>query len=74
MLYLKIRQLANWPSKSVEVRKKVAEARDKKDNIEKEYAKEQPEIGQIIDLALLQSNLLKGEALSQFIHRSIKLL
>ncbi|MCH5214657.1 MAG: molecular chaperone HtpG [Muribaculaceae bacterium] len=54
--------------------KKVAEIREKKEEIMKEYAKEQPEIGQIIDLALLQSNLLKGEALSAFIKRSISLL
>lgn len=57
-----------------EKEKKVAEAREKKEEIIKEYAKEQPEIGQIIDLALLQSNLLKGHALSEFIKRSIKLL
>ena len=57
-----------------EKEKKVAEAREKKEKIIKEYAMEQPEIGQIIDLALLQSNLLKGHALSEFIKRSIKLL
>ena len=54
--------------------KKVAEAREKKEDIMKEYAKEQPELGQIIDLALLQAGLLKGQSLSAFIRRSIKLL
>ena len=57
-----------------EKEKKVAELRNDKDKIESEYAKTQPEIGQIIDLALLQSGLLSGQALSDFIRRSIKLL
>ena len=39
-----------------------------------EYAGTQPVVKQVIDLALLQSNLLKGEALSKFIARSISLL
>ena len=62
------------PADVSEKEKKVAELRDDKDRIESEYAKEQPEIGQIIDLALLQSGLLSGHALSEFIRRSIKLL
>ena len=62
------------PADVSEKEKKVAELRDDKDRIESEYAKEQPEIGQIIDLALLQSGLLSGQALSEFIRRSIKLL
>lgn len=62
------------PAEVNEKEKKVAEVRKQKDDLEKEYAKEQPEIGQIIDLALLQSNLLKGHALSEFIKRSYKLL
>lgn len=57
-----------------EKEKKVAEAREKKEKLIGDYAKTQPEVGQIIDLALLQSNLLKGHALSEFIKRSIKLL
>ena len=40
----------------------------------KEYSSKQPLVKQIIDLALLQSNLLKGEALSEFIRRSVTLL
>lgn len=38
------------------------------------YAAGQPKIKQIIDLALLQSGLLKGAALSEFIRRSASLL
>lgn len=62
------------PTDVNEMEKKVTEAREKKEEIVKNYAEGQPEIGQIIDLALLQSNLLKGQALTEFIRRSIKLL
>ena len=62
------------PSEVEEKEKKVAEVREKKETLVSEYARTQPEIGQIIDLALLQSNLLKGQALSAFIRRSIALL
>lgn len=67
-------KMESAPADVAEKEKKVAEAREKKDKIESDYAKEQPEIGQIIDLALLQSGLLSGAALSEFIRRSIKLL
>ncbi|MDE6865933.1 MAG: hypothetical protein K2J23_00865, partial [Muribaculaceae bacterium] len=40
----------------------------------KAYAEKVPAIKQIIDLALLQSGLLKGEALSRFIKRSAEML
>lgn len=52
----------------------VAKSRDKESSIIKEYAAGIPEVKQIIDLALLQSGLLKGEALSAFIRRSVSLL
>lgn len=52
----------------------VTKSRDKESSIIKEYAAGIPEVKQIIDLALLQSGLLKGEALSAFIRRSISLL
>ncbi|MDE6578624.1 MAG: molecular chaperone HtpG, partial [Muribaculaceae bacterium] len=57
-----------------EKQSKVADARKKEEEIVALYAKEQPMVKQIIDLALLQSNLLKGESLNQFIKRSISLL
>lgn len=53
---------------------KVAELRKKEEEIISGYAKTQPEVRQIIDLALLQSNLLKGESLNAFIKRSVQLL
>ena len=52
----------------------VEELRKKQEDIFKEYAKTQPEIRQVIDLALLQSNLLKGQDLNDFIKRSVSLL
>lgn len=57
-----------------EKEKKVAELREKEAAIVKEYAAKQPEVKQIIDLALLQSHLLTGENLNAFIKRSIELL
>ncbi len=38
------------------------------------YAKDTPVVSQLIDLALLQNGLLKGEALAKFLKRSVELL
>ena len=57
-----------------EKEKKVSELRDKESSIISDYAKTQPAVRQIIDLALLQSHLLSGEYLNQFIKRSVDLL
>ncbi|MCM1152993.1 MAG: molecular chaperone HtpG [Muribaculum sp.] len=54
--------------------KTVADARAKKESVIAAYASQQPVIQQIIDLALLRSNMLKGKSLSDFIDRSISLL
>ncbi len=54
--------------------KKVGELRDKQEKIEIEYASGQPRLRQIIDLALLASGLLKGEALDAFRKRSASLV
>ena len=54
--------------------KKVSELRDKESKLISEYAGTQPVVKQIIDLALLQSHLLSGENLNQFIKRSVDLL
>ena len=53
---------------------KVAELRKKEEDIISKYASEQPKVRQIIDLALLQSHLLTGESLNEFIKRSVSLL
>ena len=52
----------------------VSKNRENEDKIIKDYASKQEVVKQVIDLALLQSGLLKGEALSAFIQRSISLL
>lgn len=54
--------------------KEVEKKRSEEEKIIKDYASTQPILKQIIDLALLQSGLLKGEALSDFIKRSYSLL
>ncbi|MBR4722797.1 MAG: molecular chaperone HtpG, partial [Muribaculaceae bacterium] len=50
------------------------QARTDKEETVKNYAPENPLIGQLIDLALLSNGLLKGEDLTKFIERSISLL
>lgn len=52
----------------------VSKSREKEETVIKEYAAGVANVKQIIDLALLQSGLLKGEALSEFIRRSAALL
>ncbi|HBC21109.1 MAG TPA: molecular chaperone HtpG [Porphyromonadaceae bacterium] len=54
--------------------KTVTEMREREEKAIAEYASKQPLLRQIIDLALLQSNLLKGEELTAFIRRSVSLL
>lgn len=54
--------------------KDVEDKRASEDKFIKDYASTQPVLKQIIDLALLQSGLLKGEDLSAFIRRSVSLL
>jgi molecular chaperone HtpG len=48
--------------------------KDKKDDILKEYASGNKQIRQLIDLALLANNMLKGEALANFVKRSVELM
>ena len=46
----------------------------KKETILADYATTNPAIGQLVDLALLSNGLLKGEALSKFIKRSVDMI
>lgn len=57
-----------------EIEKEVGTTRNNEEKIIADYAAGQPLVKQIIDLALLQSNLLRGEALAAFIRRSVSLL
>lgn len=52
----------------------VSDLRSKQESIIAEYASKQAVVKQLIDLALLGNGLLKGEALSSFIKRSVNLL
>ena len=52
----------------------VSKSRDEQQAIIKDYAKEQPLVRQLIDLALLGNGLLRGRDLSDFITRSVQLL
>ena len=57
-----------------DVEKKIAEEKGKKDAVLCKYAGGNKVIRQLVDLALLQNNMLKGEALNNFIKRSIELI
>ena len=54
--------------------KAVQEQKDKKQQILADYAKGNSIVHQLIDLALLQNGMLKGEALDKFLKRSIELI
>ena len=54
--------------------KSIREEETKRDNIISSYAKDNDIVHQLIDLALLQNGLLKGDALNQFLKRSINLI
>jgi molecular chaperone HtpG len=54
--------------------KQTGETTESKKAIIAAFAAENPQVRQLIDLALLSNNLLKGEALSNFVKRSIDLL
>lgn len=54
--------------------KDISEEEKKRDNILADYAKNNSTVHQLIDLALLQNGLLKGEALSKFLKRSVDLI
>ena len=54
--------------------KEAGDLRKQQEDIIAAYATKQPVVRQIIDLALLKGNMLKGEELSKFIARSVSLL
>ncbi len=57
-----------------DVEKKLDEQKKQKTDIINEYAAGNKVVHQLIDLALLQNNMLKGEALTNFVKRSIELI
>jgi molecular chaperone HtpG len=57
-----------------DVEKQIADLEDKRNNMLSEYGKTNKLVKQLIDLALLANNMLKGEALSNFVKRSVELI
>ena len=57
-----------------DVEKKLDEQKKEKENVINEYAAGNKVVHQLIDLALLQNNMLKGEALTSFVKRSIEMI
>lgn len=54
--------------------KKISEAQSNKETVLSQYAAGNPFVRQLIDITLLQNNMLTGEALSNFVKRSIELM
>jgi molecular chaperone HtpG len=57
-----------------ELTKKKEGLKQKKDDILTKYGSENKRIKQLVDLALLSNNMLKGEALDSFVKRSVELI
>ncbi len=60
--------------KMTEVNKQIEEKEKSREEIIGGYGKENKIIKQLIDLALLANNMLKGESLNKFVNRSIELI
>ena len=56
------------------LRKNLNEITEKRNAILEEYGNNNKNVKQLIDLALLANNMLKGEALDKFVKRSVELL
>lgn len=57
-----------------DVEKKIEAQKAEKENILNGYAADNKVVHQLIDLALLQNNMLKGEALTNFVKRSVEMI
>ncbi len=57
-----------------ELNKQIGELKEKKDGVLAAYGKKNRIVKQLIDLALLSNNMLKGEELIKFVNRSIDLI
>lgn len=60
--------------KLTDVEKKIDEIKNKKKEVLAKYGKENKYVKQLIDLALLANNMLKGENLTKFVKRSVELI
>ena len=57
-----------------ETEKKIADAQSNKEAVLARYAAGNPIVRQLVDITLLQNNMLTGEALNNFVKRSIELM
>jgi len=57
-----------------DLQKQIDQLTDNKKAILKSFAADNKQVRQLIDLALLANNMLKGEALAKFVKRSVELL
>jgi molecular chaperone HtpG len=57
--------------KLADVEKQLTAERDKKQSLYAHFAADNTTVKQLIDLALLQTGLLRGEALTRFVKRSL---
>ncbi|MEG1684321.1 MAG: molecular chaperone HtpG [Bacteroides sp.] len=57
-----------------DVETKIAEQKTKKETLLSDYAQNNKVVRQLVDLALLQNNMLKGEALNNFVKRSVDMI
>ncbi len=64
----------NEKNELAEIEKQIADEKSKKEALISEYAAKNKVVHQLIDLALLQNGMLKGEALNNFVKRSIELI
>ncbi len=60
--------------KREELNKKLQEIEDKRREVLTKFGNKQKKVKQLIDLALLSNNMLKGKPLSKFVKRSIELI
>ena len=60
--------------KLADVEKNLSAERGKKNAVYASFAAQNDTVKQLIDLALLQNGMLKGEALNKFVKRSISLI
>ena len=67
-------EIAMLTLRQKELEKKLDDQKQQKNNVLNTYAAGNKVVHQLIDLALLQNNMLKGEALTNFVKRSIDLI
>lgn len=64
----------NDKDRITELGTKIKEFEDKREEVLKKFGKDNKIVRQLVDIALLSNNMLKGEDLNRFVKRSIELL